>query len=185
MEGSKLMGILDDVTHSGDQPEITLPAVAEESIVTSFTLPEEDVVLLKDWLNSATDEQKEVIVGENVTKVIYSHPKIGARSVFVGIRGKIVELSGMDGMPRISKYHTLSYSNATPFTYTNDLFSETELEASCIKLYVVLDGTFKTTSIPSRTLAKNEIGYLLSGGTTEELSNSGEVDSLILCLTLV
>ena len=179
------MGILDDVTHAGDEPEVTLPVVAEESIATFFTLSEEDVVLLKDWLNSATDEQKEIIANENVTKVIYSHPKIGARSVFVGIRNKIVELSGMDGMPRISKYHTLSYSNATPFTYTNDLFSETDLEASCIKLYVVLDGTFKTTSIPSRILAKNEIGYLVEGGPTEDLSNSGEEDSLILCLTLV
>lgn len=182
------MGILDDVTHAGEQPEITLPQVAATETVF-FTLPDEDIVVLENWLSSATDEEKEIVVEGNITKVMYSHPKIPARPILIGIREKISELFEIETtlMPRIKKYHTISYSNAEPFTYTNVVFLESEKvdnNDKQYKMYLVLKGSLKTTSVPDRVFGPNEVYCMITEPCTEELSNSGEEDSLILCFTL-
>jgi hypothetical protein len=182
------MGILDDVTHSGDEPEITGAEFGGKEQVF-FTIPEEDVLALKDWLNLATDEEKEVIVDGNITKTLYSHPKLPARPILVAIRKKVAELFQTDPefLPRISKYHTIAYSNAEDFTYTNTVFAESEMvddEINQYKMYIVLDGSLKTTSVPNRVFAETEVYCMITEPCTEELSNSGEEDSLILCFTL-
>ena len=182
------MGILDDVTHAGDQPEITLPSNPEFPIVF-FTVTEEDVLSLKEWLASATDEQKETVTDANVTRVSYYHPKFMAKSIFIGFRENLAELFETEfaTLPKVKKYETISYSNSNPFTYTNDVVLNSEIiedDNKQYKIYVVLDGSLKTTNAQDRIFAANEAYCILTEPATEEISNSGEEDSLILCLTL-
>ena len=181
------MGILDDVTHAGDEPEIVLPTSGKETVF--FTLEDADIVIIKDWLNLATDEEKEIVVDGNVTKVFYSHPKVPARPVMIKIRENISKLFKADPafMPRVSKYHTIAYSNTNPFTYVNTVFSDSEIidgNENQYKLYLVLDGSLKSSLVPGKTFVEKEVYCILTDPCTEELSNSGTEDSLVLCLTL-
>jgi hypothetical protein len=181
------MGILDDVTHAGDEPEINLISSGKETVF--FNLEDADIVIVKDWLNLATDEEKEIVVDGNVTKVFYSHPKVPARPVMFKIREKLTELFQTDPafMPRVSKYHTLAYSNSEPFTYTNTVFQASDIideNQKQYKLYLVLDGSLNSSLVPSKTFAEKEAYCILTDPCTEELSSSGTEDSLILCLTL-
>jgi hypothetical protein len=187
MEGSKLMGILDDVTHSGDQPEIVLPTSDKE--IVYFSLADEDIVALKDWLNLATDAEKEIVVDGEITKVNYLHPKVPARPTLVKIREKVTELFKTDPafMARISKYHTIAYSNTNPFVYVNTVFADSEMideNQKQYKLYIVLDGHLQTSLVQLKSFAKNEAYCVLTDPCTEELSSVGTEDSLVLCLTL-
>jgi len=181
------MGILDDVTFSGDEPEINLNFSGKETVF--LTLEDEDIVIIKDWLNLATDEEKEIVVDGNVTKVFYSHLKVPARSVMLKIREKLTELFKTDPafMPRISKYYTLAYSNSEPFTYTNTVFEASEIideNQKQYKLYLVLDGSLNSSLVPGRTFVEKEAYCIVTDPCNEELSSSGTEDSLILCLTL-
>jgi hypothetical protein len=183
------MGILDDVTHSGDEPEITTGSAAVAKEMVFFEIPVEDVDSLKEWLSLATDEEKEVVVDGPVTKVFYTHPKLAARPILVAIRKKMAELFKTDPefLPRISKYHTIAYSNAESFTYTNTVYLDSETvdeEIQQYKMYIVLDGSLRTDSVPGTVFSKAEVYCMLTDPCTEELSNSGEEDSLILCFTL-
>jgi hypothetical protein len=90
-------------------------------------------------------------------------------------------------LPRISKYHTIAYSNAESFTYTNTVYLDSETvdeEIQQYKMYIVLDGSLRTDSVPGTVFSKAEVYCMLTDPCTEELSNSGEEDSLILCFTL-
>lgn len=185
------MGILDDVTHSGDEPEVTTgattAAVAKEMVF--FEIPVEDVDSLKEWLSLATEEEKEIVVDGPVTKVFYTHPKLAARPILVAIRKKMAELFKTDPefLPRISKYHTIAYSNAESFTYINTVYLDSETvdeEIQQYKMYIVLDGSLRTDSVPGTVFSKAEVYCMLTDPCTEELSNSGEEDSLVLCFTL-
>lgn len=182
------MGILDDVVHAGEQPVVTLPEVARDEIVF-FTMTEEEVLGIKDWLNSATDAQKEIVSDTNVTEVSYSHSKLVVKSIFINVREKLAELFETEflSLPRVVRYKTLSYSNSEPFTYTNDVVLNSEIiedDNKQYKIYIVLDGNLKTSNVQDRIFAANEAYCILTEPATEEISNSGEEDSLILCLTL-
>jgi hypothetical protein len=188
MEGSKLMGILDDVTHAGEQPEVVLPESAVEKIVF-LDMAEEDVVALKDWLNSATDEDKHIEVDGNVTKTVYSHPRFLVKPIFVETRTKLAELfeTKNGSFPTVSKYYTIAYSNSEPFTYANSVFYSSDVVDDSdeqYKLFIVLEGSLKTSTVLDKTLVVNEAYCMLTNPFTEDISNSGEEDSLILCVTL-
>jgi hypothetical protein len=182
------MGILDDVTHAGDQPEITVPSNPESPVVF-FTVTEDNILSLKEWLASATDEQKEIVTDANVTTVSYSHPKFMAKSILIGFREELAELfeTEFTSLPKVKKYQTISYSNSEPFTYTNDVVLDSEIiddNDKQYKIYIVLDGSLKTTTVAYRTFSANEAYCVITAPCTEEISNAGEEDSLILCLTL-
>lgn len=182
------MGILDDVTHAGDQPEIVLPVPTVEKIVF-LDMTEEDVIALKDWLNSATDEDKHIEVDGNVTKTLYSHPRFLVKPIFVETRTKLADLfqTKNGSFPTVSKYYTIAYSNSEPFTYANSVFYSSEVVDDSdeqYKLFIVLEGSLNTSTILDKTLAANKAYCMLTNPFTENISNSGEEDSLILCVTL-
>jgi hypothetical protein len=188
MEGSKLMGILDDVTHAGDEPAITSSESAAKEI-HMLTMTEADVSALKDWLNTATDEEKHVEVDGNVTKTVYSHSRFLVKPIFVETRTKLADLfqTKNGSFPTVSKYYTIAYSNSEPFTYENSVFYESEVlddSDEQYKLFIVLDGSLKTNTFPEKTFVANEAYCILTSPFNEEISNSGEEDSLILCVTL-
>jgi hypothetical protein len=188
MEGSKLMGILDDVTHAGDQPTITSSEIAVKETFL-LTMTEADVSALKDWLNTATDEDKHIEVDGNVTKTVYSHSRFLVKPIFVETRTKLADLfqTKNGSFPTVSKYYTIAYSNSEPFTYANSVFYESEVVDDSdeqYKLFIVLDGSLKTSTFPEKTFGVNEAYCMLTNPFTEDISNSGEEDSLILCVTL-
>jgi hypothetical protein len=189
MEGSKIMGILDDVTHAGDQPEIVLPQEVAVKETVFLTMAEEDVVALKEWLNSAGDEDKHIEVDGNVTKTVYSHSRFLVKPIFVETRTKLAELfkTKNGSFPTVSKYYTIAYSNSEPFTYANSVFYSSEVVDDSdeqYKLFIVLEGSLKTSTVLDRTLSVNEAYCMLTNPFTENISNSGEEDSLVLCVTL-
>lgn len=179
------MGILDDVTHAGDEPAITF----SETAAKVLTMTEADVSALKDWLNTATDEEKHVEVDGNVTKTHYYHSRILVRPIFVETRTKLSDLFQTKNgfFPKVSKYYTIAYSNSEPFTYENSVFYESEVLGDSdeqYNLFIVLDGSLKTSTFPEKTFGANEAYCILRSPSNEEISNSGEEDSLILCVTL-
>jgi len=180
------MGILDDVTHAEDQPVITVSENADTKIA-SFVITPEDVSSLKEWIQAATDEDKETVVDGNVTKIFYSHPRFPVKSILTGIRSSVQEQFDLKDIPVMKNYYTISYSNDEPFSYINNVFVESDysLEESRYKVYVVLDGSLNTSNVPQHgSLAIGEVASLLISSETEEITNSGEEDSLILCLTI-
>lgn len=177
------MGILDDVTHAEEQPVITLPANSEREFI-SFEITDEEVLEIKDWLNSATDEEKETIEHSNITRINYSHPRLPVRPTLTAIREKFVELSDLKSLPNIKNYYTMAYSNAEPFEYTNTISVELDPDAIVVKAYIVLDGSLKINGISSKVFAPKEIVFFVSDSENENIMSSGEEDSLILGLTL-
>jgi hypothetical protein len=184
------MGILDDVTHAGDQPEIVLPystVVVPEKIVF-LDMVEADVVALKDWLNSAEDEDKNVEVDGNITKTLYSHSRFLVKPIFIETRTKLADLfqTKNGSFPTVSKYYTIAYSNSEPFTYSNSVFYESEVVDDSdeqYKLFIVLEGSLKTSTVSEKIFAVNEAYCMLTNPLNEDISNSGEENSLILCVT--
>lgn len=177
------MGILDDVTHAEEQPVITLPASSQKKFI-SFEITDEEVLEIKDWLNSATDEEKETIQYSNITRINYSHPRLPVRPTLTAIREKFVELSDLKSLPNIKNYYTMAYSNAEPFEYTNTISVELDPDAIVVKAYIVLDGSLKINGISSKVFAPKEIVFFVSDSENENIMSSGEEDSLILGLTL-
>ena len=177
------MGILDDVTHAGDQPDITLPENAERKFF-SFEITDEELVEIKDWLVSATDEEKETIEYSNITRINYSHPRLPVRPTLTAIRTKFVELSDLKSLPNIKNYYTMAYSNIDPFEYTNTISVDLDPDAIVVKAYIVLDGSLKINGIVSKVFSPKEIVYFVEDSENENIMNSGEENSLILGLTL-
>lgn len=182
------MGILDDVTHAGEEPEITgLEPKVKENIFF-MSIPEEDIIALKEWLATAADDEKFVDVDGNITKTVYYHSRFLVKPIFVGIRTKLAELfeTQNGSFPTVSKYYTIAYSNSEPFTYTNNVFYGSEVEDDSeerYKMYIVFDGSLKTSLVEEKTFSANESYCILTNPCSEELSSFGEEDSLILCVT--
>jgi hypothetical protein len=180
------MGILDDVTHAEDQPVVTILEDVDPKIA-SFVITPEDVSSLKEWIDAATDEDKKSVIDENVTKIFYSHPRFPVKSILTEIRSNVQGQFDLEDIPVMKNYYTISYSNDEVFSYTNNVFAESDysLEESRYKVYIVLNGKLNTSNLSQYgVLSTGEVASILISSETEEITSSGEEDSLILCLTI-
>ncbi len=193
------MGILDDVTHAGEEPTITISQDTDKEsahLITTtgeksavfMTIPQEDITALKDWLASALDDEKFIHVNENVTKTVYYNSRFLVKPIFQGIRTKLAEMFETENgsFPTVSQYYTISYSNSEPFTYTNDVTWNSAPEDGSgdqYKMYIVFEGSLKTSNFTDKVFSVNESYCMFTGPYAEDLLNSGEEDSLILCVT--
>jgi hypothetical protein len=183
MEGSKIMGILDDVTHAGDEPEVSGIAVAEPRFLT---ITEEENSTIKEWLNSALEEEKEVVVDGNITKTFYSHARIPVRTIFQDIREKIREADSREEKVYITKYYTTLVSASETEDYLNDICLSDGSEDAPTTTYfaIVLDGSLKTSIFPANTFEKNNGYFVVPDPYNETISRSGDEDLLLLCFSL-
>ncbi len=181
MEGSKLMGILDDVTHAGDEP------VVEKTYPVAFLeCTDEELTAIKAWLESAPEDKKDVVVDGPVTKTFYSHARVDVRPIFEGFREKIAAHYDKD-MVYLKKYYTIAFSNAEEFEYENHIYAGHEDVVEPVGEYhfgLVLDGTLKTNVYEGKTLYQKDAYCVLTEPRVELISKGGDEDSLILCFTL-
>jgi len=179
------MGILDDVTHAGDEPEISGIVVPEPRFLT---ITEEENAIIKEWLNGALEEEKEVVVDGNVTKTFYNHARIPVRTIFQDIRQKVREADSRENNVFITKYYTTLISASETSDYLNDICLSDGSEDAPPTTYfaMVLDGSLKTSMFPANTFEKNN-GYFIVANESphnETISRSGDEDLLLLCFSL-
>ena len=177
------MGILDDVTHAGDEPEISGNTFEEPRFLN---ITEEENVIIKEWLNSALDEEKEVVVEGNVTKTFYSHARVPVRTIFQDIRQKVKEAAGIEGNVFITKYYTTLISSSEAADYLNDicLSDGSEDDAPSTYFAMVLDGNLNSSIFPANTFEKNSGYFVVPDPKNETISHSGSEDLLLLCFSL-
>jgi hypothetical protein len=183
MEGSKIMGILDDVTHAGDEPEVSGNVVEEPRFLT---ITEEENATIKEWLNAALDEEKEVVVDGNVTKTFYSHARVPVRTIFQDVRQKIKEADNREGNVFITKYYTTLISSSEAADYLNDICLSDGSEDAAPNTYfaMVLDGNLNSSIFPANTFEKNSGYFVVPDPKNETISHSGDEDLLLLCFSL-
>lgn len=176
------MGILDDVTFA-EEP------LYPKGSRGSLGVTDEDFETVKQWLDSATEEEKVVTVDGAVTKTDYSNNRVAVRQIFKNWRSQIVDAFDLDGpnygiRPQIINFYTLSYSNTEDFEYnhTAGLNPHDDFK-DMYHLAIVLKGSFKTDKIDN-PLAEKENYFVFSNEQEEVVSNSGQEDSLVFFINL-
>lgn len=181
------MGILDDVTHAGDEPEIVSNSFNDDTNEQRFlSITEEENAVIKEWLNSALEEEKEVLVDGNVTKTFYTHARVPVRTIFQDIRQKIKEVYEKENPVFITSYYTTLISSSEAADYFNDICLSTGNEevAPIYHLAIVLDGNLNTSTFPGKTFEKNSGYFVVTDPRNETISHSAENDLLLLCFSL-
>jgi hypothetical protein len=184
MEGIKLMGILDDVTHAGDEPEIT----AEEVLDTRFIdVTDEQLASIKQWLDFASEGEKQIVVDGNITRTVYSHNRLPVKPIFQDLRSKIQTHFEKQNPVYIENYYTVSVTSSESLDVVNDVCVPSGKDSSVphYHLALVLDGTLNTDTFPGKPFAAKS-GYFIQTEQRPEVITHGGTENLrVLCFSLI
>lgn len=178
------MGILDDVTHAGDEPEITTTEVADTRF---FDITDEQLASINQWLGFASSEEKRVVVDGNVTKVFYSHNRLPVKPIFQNLRSNIQAVLEKQNPVYIENYYTVSVSGSESADYVNDICIPSGKDSAVPGYHValVLDGVLNTDTFTGKSFESKHGYFIETQQRPEVITHGGISDLTILCLSLI